>query len=148
MRSVRRLLPIGSVAAALAVGAVAVQGGAASSVRSCGSLTVGGEAAPTSSTGGGAACILGAFRSCTPATYRLASFGVDTIATSTFTVAKGPSGCTVTVSVTHRVVPRPPSGPTVGRCSAIVRARSDIVATGCRPATLSPTLSLTGRPRG
>jgi hypothetical protein len=145
-KSVRRLLTIGSLVAALAVAAGA-QGVAASPVRSCGSVTVGGAAVTTSSSGAGAACMLGAFRSCTPATYQLASFGVDTIATSTFMVAKGPNGCTVTVSVTHRVVPRPPSAPTVGRCGAIVRAGLDIVATGCRPAPLLPILSLTGRPR-
>jgi len=148
MRSVRRLLTIGSLAAALAVCAAAVQGASASPVRSCGSLAVGGEAVTTNSTGSGAACMLTAFRSCTPATYRLTSFGVDAIATSTFVVAKGPNGCIVTVSVTHRIVPRPPSGPTLGRCGAIVRAGPDIVATGCRPATLSPTLSLTGKPHG
>ena len=142
------MLAIGSLAAALAVGAAAAHGAGAAPVRSCGSLTVGGEAVTTSSKGGGAACMLQAFRSCVPATYRLSSFGVDTIATSTFTVAKSASGCVVTVSVTHRFVPRPPSGPTVGRCGAIVRAGSDIVATGCRPGTLSPTLSLTGKARG
>jgi hypothetical protein len=143
---VRLLLTIGSLAAALAVGAAAGQDAAAWPARSCGSLTVGGSAVPTSSPGSGAACMLKAFRTCTPATYRLGSFGVDTITTSTFVLAKSASGCAVTVSVTHRVVPRPPSGPTVGRCGAIVRSGSDIVATGCRPATLSPTLSLTGKP--
>jgi hypothetical protein len=142
---VRRLLTICSVASALAVGAAAAHGAAASPVRSCGSLAVGVGGVTTGSTGGGAACMLGAFRSCTPATYRLATFGVDTVATAIFTVAKGSSGCAVTVSVTHRVVPRPPSGPTVGRCAAIVRAGSDIVATGCRPEPLPPTLSLRGR---
>jgi hypothetical protein len=141
---VRALVTTCAVACALTVGAAAAQGVVASPMRSCGSLTVT-DALPTNSTGGGAACMLNAFRSCTPATYRLASFGVDTVATSTFTVAKGASGCAVTVSVTHRVVPRPPSGPTVGRCGAIVRAGSDIVATGCRPGTLLPTLSLTGK---
>jgi hypothetical protein len=145
---VRRLVTTGSLVAALAVGSAAAQAAASSAVRSCGSLTVGGEAVTTSSTGGGAACMLSAFRTCTPAAYRLASFGVDTITTSIFMVAKSRSGCTVTVSVTHRVAPHPPAGTTVGRCGAIVRAGTDIVATGCRPATLSPTLSLTGRARG
>ena len=38
--------------------------------------------------------------------------------------------------------------PTVGRCTAIVRAGSDIVAIGFRGGALTSTISLTGKPRG
>jgi hypothetical protein len=117
-------------------------------VRSCGSLTVGPTALRASSSGRGASCMLSAFRTCSPAVYQLSSFGVDTIGRSTFTIARRSGGCSVTVAVTFQIVPRPAKAPTVGRCTAIVHAGLDIVATGCHGSTLAATESLTGRHTG
>ena len=38
--------------------------------------------------------------------------------------------------------------PPVARCTAIVRAGSDIAPIGCRGGALTSTISLTGKPRG
>jgi hypothetical protein len=92
--------------------------------------------------------MLSAFRTCSPAVYQLSSFGVDTIGRSTFTIVRRSGGCSVTVAVTFQVVPQPAKAPKVGRCTAIVHAGSDIVATGCRGGALVATESLTGRNSG
>jgi hypothetical protein len=92
--------------------------------------------------------MLAAFRTCSPAVYRLSSFGVDTIGRSTYTIVKRSGGCNVTVAVTFQVVPQPAKAPLVGHCTRIVRSGSDIVASGCRGPNLAATESLTGRRTG
>ena len=136
--------------ACLAAAALAAVGACAATVaaRSCGSLTVGPTALKTSASGRGASCMLGAFRTCSPAVYELSSFGVDTIGRSTFTIVRRSGGCGVTVAVTFQVVPQPAKAPTLGSCKAIVRVGSDIVATGCHGSALAATESLTGRHTG
>jgi hypothetical protein len=138
------------LAACLSAATVTAAGASASTVpsRSCGSLTVGPTALGKGPSSRGASCMLSAFRSCAPAVYELSSFGVDTIGRSTFTIVKHAGGCTVTVSVTFQVVPQPAKPPTFGRCTAIVQAGSDILATGCHGAALAATESLTGRHTG
>ncbi len=134
----------------LTAAAVAAAGACAATAppRACGSLSVGPTAIKTAATGRGATCMLSAFRTCSPAVYRLSSFGVDTIGRSTFTIVKHAAGCTVTVAVTFQVVPQPPKAPLVGHCARIVRSGSDIVAAGCRGPNLAVTESLTGRRTG
>lgn len=143
MRGVALIAVVSAVAVATGTATVAT-----ASTRECGSLTVGPTALKTGSSGRGASCMLSAFRSCLPAAYELSSFGVDTVGRSTFTIARRSGGCSVTVAVTFQVVPRPAKPPTIGHCSAIVQAGSDIVATGCHGSGLAATESLTGRRTG
>jgi len=140
----RRALPL-----ILAVAASACAGHAAAApsgaVRSCGSLTVGPTALKTGSSGPGATCLLANFAHCLPATYSLSMFGVDTIRRSLFTIAPRAGACSVTVTQSFRVVPRPAKQSGQGTCAAIVRSRGDIVAKGCHGAGLASTMSLLGR---
>jgi len=142
-----RALAHTSIVAAAALAAVAVLAppARASTTKSCGSLTVAGTGTVTASSGGGAACLLAAFRSCTPATYDLSLFGVDTIARTHFAVLRHGNGCTVSVGQSLEVVPQKPRPGGTGRCTAIARRSSDIAATDCRGSGLAATISLTGR---
>ena len=142
----RRLLLVACLTAGALTGIGS--GASAAPARSCGGLTVGPTALRTGASGRGASCMLAAFRTCSPAVYELSSFGIDTIGRSTFTIVRRSGGCAVTVAVTFRVVPRPARPPSIGRCTAIVRAGTDIVATGCSGTALSATESLTGRHTG
>jgi hypothetical protein len=114
-------------------------------VKSCGSRTVAGTGTVTASSGGGPACLLAAYRACTPATYTLSLFGVDTIARTAFVVRKDGNGCTVAIGQSLTVVPQKPRPDGTGTCKAIASRSSDIVATGCRGTGLAATISLTGR---
>ena len=75
---------------------------------------------------------------CQAAEYTLSIFGVDTIRRRDFRIA----GCRVVIHETFRVVPQPPHATGAASCSAIVRVRDDIAATGCT-GTLGRTISLT-----
>jgi hypothetical protein len=130
--------------ALVAVLAVLALPSTAGASRSCGSLTVSGTGV-TAHTGGGAPCLLAAFRTCTPASYELSQFGVDTIARASFAVAKTNGRCEVTVSTTLTVVPQKPRASSGGSCAGLVRRGTDVVATGCHGTGLNATISLTGR---
>jgi hypothetical protein len=142
-KGMTRLLLLPAVAISVAVSASSAK--ATGSARSCGSRTVGPTVIVTATQRGGPPCLLAAFRTCGPAVYELASFGVDTIARLTFTVTRSVSGCYLAVSGSFEVVPQKarPSGS--GRCAAIVRRGSDIVATGCRGTGVTPVISLAGK---
>jgi hypothetical protein len=129
-----------AVLAALALPATAGAAG-----RSCGSLTVSGTGTVTAHAGGGAACFLAAFRNCTRASYELSRFGVDTIARTSFGIVKRDGRCQVTVATSLRVVPQKPRASGSGDCTGLSRRGTDVVATGCRGAGLTGTISLTGR---
>jgi hypothetical protein len=91
----------------------------------------------------GAECMLHAFQSgCTASTYMLSSFGVDTIATLEFTLARRNGACSINVTRSFHVVPQKPRVTGSGRCAAIRRSPAGIVATGCKGSGLSPTTSL------
>jgi hypothetical protein len=92
----------------------------------------------------GAGCMLRAYRNGCPATtYVLSSFGVDTVGTLQFQLARRNGVCTIGVTRSFRVVPQKPRVTASGRCAALRQAAVDIVATGCKGTGLSPTLSLT-----
>jgi hypothetical protein len=114
-------------------------------VKSCGSRTIAGTGTVTASSGGGPACLLAAYKACTPATYTLSLFGVDTIARTVFTVRRSGNSCMVAVGRSLTVVPQKPRPGGKGTCAAIARRSGDIVATGCHGTGLSATISLTGR---
>jgi hypothetical protein len=126
------------------VAAAGVAGGGA--VRSCGTLTVGPTAIRTGGAGAGAPCMLAAFARCVAARYRLSSFGIDTVATTSFSIARsGGGGCSVSVARTFQVVPQPPLPSGGGTCAAIASRAGDIAATGCRGSGLASIVSLTGK---
>jgi hypothetical protein len=130
------------VLVAFAALAVASPGGA-SGPQVCQARSVGPGALARGTTAG-AACLLRAYRNgCSPTTYELSSFGVDTIATLRFQLVHGSGGCTIDVSRSFRVVPQKPHVTAVGHCKALRRTAADIVATGCRGTGLSATTSLT-----
>jgi hypothetical protein len=133
-----RLAPL-AVLAALALPSTA------GATRSCGSLTVSGTGTVTARTGAGASCFLAAFRNCTPASYELSQFGVDTVARTSFGILHRSGRCEVTVGTSLRVVPQKPRPSGGGDCTGLVRRATDIVATGCRGTGLNSTISLTGR---
>jgi hypothetical protein len=121
----------------------AVASGAAHAARtSCGTYSIGPGAVRHGSTAG-ATCLLKAYRSCRPATYVLASFGVDTESTSAFHIVRVGPKCTVAVDATFRVVPQTPHR-FHGTCNRIRRLAGDFVAAGCT-GKLPATISLTGR---
>lgn len=130
------------VLVAFAALAVASPGGAAGP-QVCRARSVG-PGSLVRGTTAGANCLLRAYRNgCTPATYELSSFGVDTIATLRFQLVHGSRGCTIDVTRSFRVVPQKPHVTAVGHCKALRRTAADIVTTGCRGTGLSATISLT-----
>jgi hypothetical protein len=131
--------------ALLAALAVLALPSTARATRSCGSLTVSGAGTVTERTGVGATCFLAAFGTCTPASYELSRFGVDTIARTSFGILKTNGGCKVGVATTLTVVPQRPRASGQGTCSGLVRRGADIVATGCRGAGVNSLISLQGR---
>ncbi len=91
----------------------------------------------------GAECMLHAFQNgCAASTYTLSSFGVDTIATLEFTLARRNGACSISVTRTFHVVPQKPRVTGSGRCTAIRRGPAGIAATGCKGGGLSQTTSL------
>ena len=131
--------------ALLAVLATLALPSTAGAAQSCGSLTVSGTATVTAHTGRGAPCLLAAFRTCTPASYELSQFGVDTIARTSFGIQRKNGSCEVTVGTSLRVVPQKPRPSGSGDCTGLAHRGTDIVATGCRGTGLDSTISLTGR---
>ncbi len=92
----------------------------------------------------GAECLLRAYQhGCTPATYALSSFGVDTIATLQFTLVRRSGACAIAVTRSFRVVPQKPRVTAAGTCKSLRRTATDIVAAGCSGGGLSRTTSLT-----
>jgi hypothetical protein len=123
------------VLAAVAVGA------AHGATTSCGAYSIG-PGAVRHGNAAGATCMLREYRSCRPAMYVLAAFGVDTESTTAFRIVRLGGPCRVTVDATFRVVPQTPHR-YHGTCRRIQRLAGDIVVTGCG-GTLPATISLTG----
>ncbi|MBV8258200.1 MAG: hypothetical protein JO073_10335, partial [Actinobacteria bacterium] len=122
--------------------ALVVASGASAAPKSCGTLSVRAGNLRHGATNG-PACLLKAFKGCQVAAFTLSNFGVDTVATDTFTVAKAGSGCHVGVVGTFRVVPQTPRTLTA-TCRALKASGTDVVATGCTGGIPGP-ISLTGR---
>jgi hypothetical protein len=118
-----------------------VAGTAHATTRSCGTYSIGPGAVRHGSPAG-ATCLLSAYRSCRPATYTLASFGVDTESTAVFRIVRFGPACRVAVDATFRVVPQTPHR-FHATCRRVRRVAGDIEATGCTGG-LPPTISLTG----
>ncbi len=94
--------------------------------------------------GSGPECLLRAYDAhCRAASFRLSVFGVDTIATDTFTLAPESAGCRVLVRSVFKVVPNHSTLAT-GTCTRLLRVGSDIVAGGCRGQGLAAEISLDG----
>ena len=134
-----RLAPLALLAA------LALPSTAGATRPSCGSLTVSGTGTVTARSGAGAPCFLAAFRNCTPASYEVSQFGVDTITRTSFGILQRSGRCEVTVGTSLRVVPQKPHLSGGGECTGLARRGTDIVATGCRGTGLGSTVSLTGR---
>jgi hypothetical protein len=131
------------VLAAVLLFALATLGVARAQPRTCGTRSLG-PGAVTHVTGGGARCLLDAYRArCRPARYVLSLFGVDTIATRTFTVARAAGGCRVLVTVSFHIVPQPAHVTGHGFCRKLVTRGKAIVAEGCTGSGLTPAVSLT-----
>jgi hypothetical protein len=114
----------------------------ASAPRSCGTYSIGPGALRRGSPAG-ATCLLRAYTGCRPATFRLSSFGVDTIAKDVFRVVRvGGSACHVAVDASFEVVPQQPHL-LHATCMRVKRTTNDIVASGCT-GSLPATISLTG----
>jgi hypothetical protein len=131
---------------AAAAGALAVTAGASTpSILNCGSLTEGPTAlAPRS--GGGAACLLHAYRQqCRPAVYKLSAFGIDTIARDDFRLVTSSGRCRVRVTTSFTVVPQKPHPQGSGECSTLATRGTDVVASGCVGTGLPSSFSLTGK---
>jgi hypothetical protein len=139
-----RATALGAVAACVLGLAGLGTGGARGGQTACGSLSLG-PGSVHHSTGQGARCMLLAYQShCHPARYQVAVFGVDTVATRSFSVNARTGRCGIDVTTSFRVVPQPPRVTGLGRCRALRRTGSDVVAVGCRGGGLPATISLTG----
>ena len=115
--------------------------GASPTVRNCGTLTLGPTARQHGSTSG-SLCFFRAFtQRCTPATYSLMSFGVDTVAADTFALVRRGSQCRITVSISFRVVPERPQVHR-GRCTLLRREHNDVIALGCFGPEIPKTINL------
>lgn len=133
------------VLATVCVAALATLGVARAQVRTCGTRSLG-PGTVTHVTGGGARCLLDAYRAhCKPARFVLSVFGVDTIATRTFTVARAAAGCRVLVTLGFRIVPQPPHVAGHGFCRRLVTRGNAISAEDCTGSGLTPVISLTAR---
>jgi hypothetical protein len=127
---------LGTLAAARAAPATAVD---------CGLRSVG-PGALVRSVGPGPSCLLRAFEQrCRPASYRLSSFGVDTIGTDTFRTVRRAGACEVAVTIMFHLVPQPPKRTGSGYCRTLRRRGIDVVAGGCTGTGLPASLSLSGR---
>ena len=121
--------------------AAVATGAAHGATTSCGAYSIG-PGAVRHGNAAGAPCMLRAYRSCRPAMYVLAAFGVDTESTAAFRIVRIGSACRVSVDATFRVVPQSPHR-YHGTCRRLRRVSGDIAATGCG-GTLPATISLTG----
>jgi hypothetical protein len=132
-----------AVTAAVCLVALATLGVARAQPPTCGTRSFG-PGTVTHVTGGGARCLLDAYRAhCKPARYLLSVFGVDTIATRTFTLARQSAGCRILVSLGFHIVPQPVRVTGHGSCRKLVTRGSTIVAEGCTGTGLPSAVSLT-----
>ena len=130
---------------AVVLGAIVASAAAPAATVDCGSRSVG-PGALVRTVGPGASCLLRAFQQrCRPASYRLSSFGVDTIGTDTFRTVRRAGACEVAVAITFHLVPQPPRQTGSGYCKTLKRRGTDIVAGGCTGTGLPTSLSLSGR---
>ncbi len=103
---------------------------AATAVQNCGSLSVGPGAGRRGATAG-ARCLLHAYQlQCRSAVYVLSRFGVDTIASDRFRLARESGHCLVTVTVSFRIVPQPARTHT-GSCRTLALKSTHVVAGRC-----------------
>jgi hypothetical protein len=128
--------------ASVLLAGVVVAAGSAAAPRDCGAYSIGPGALRHGSTSG-ATCLLRAYRTCHPATFRLSTFGVDTIARDVFRVVRTGVVCRVAVTASFEVVPQQAHHFRAG-CRRVRRLGAGIVVTGCS-GTLPGTISLTGR---
>ncbi len=141
MRSLGLILALALAAPAAAAGsALSSPAGA----PSCGTYR-GGPAGLGHGAVGGPECLLDAYRAhCRAAGYRLSIFGVDTSAVYDFRLVDRGGRCTIAVTSTFRVFPRPARAPIAGVCSSLARRGGGVVARGCTGKDLASTISLTG----
>ena len=134
---------IGFVIAGTALAAHA----APASTLNCGSRSVG-PGALIRKNGDGPTCLLRAFQlHGRPATYRLSSFGIDTVATDTFRTVRRGGVCQAAVAISFRVIPQTARLTGSGHCRALKQVGVDVVAGNCTGSGLPASVSVrTGRP--
>ena len=127
--------------ALIAAAAVLASGANAAAPQQCAARTIGPGSLHKGGTVG-ATCLLAAYRDgCRRATYRLSSYGVDTIAVETFTTHPlGGGRCGVVVVHSFRVVPQQPRVLSRHTCTRLRKTTTDVLADRCTPAA---TVSLT-----
>ena len=142
----RTRIPLLAAIVVAVAAAPALSAAAAPPLLRCAPATVR-AGAPSPAGRGGASCLLRAYRQhCRAAAYELSTFGVDTIARDTFSVASVKGRCRVEVATSFTVVPQKPRPGGSGECITLAVRGADIVATGCTVGGLSRSVSLiTGR---
>jgi hypothetical protein len=138
----RRAFAAAAVLAALLAAGSASAGRAAA--PTCGSYSVG-PGAHTAGSVKNARCLLNQFTRCRSATYRLSTFGVDTIAVDDFSVSNADGHCFVSVQTSFRVVPQQAKPGATAFCASLKARGADVVAVNCTGGTLPKTISLTGK---
>jgi hypothetical protein len=139
--------------ACLVVGAVAIAalvapraGRAAPAIENCGSLSLGPGGVERGGTSG-ARCLLHAYQQhCRPAVYVLALFGVDTIATDRFRLARDNGRCRIDVTISFRVVPQP-ARQHAGVCRTLALKSAHVVAGRCSGASIPASIVLDPKPQ-
>lgn len=141
LRSMRIALLGAFLAAALVLPLPAI--GRSTSSPSCGVRHAGPDV-PAGATDAGALCLLRAFEGgCRSASYQLSLFGIDTIASDTFSLHSRAGRCSVGVVASFEVVPSH-KRVSSGLCTTLQRHAGDIVAAGCTGVGLPHQISLTG----
>jgi hypothetical protein len=118
------------VAAAIAATTRSALGNASSAIQNCGTLSLdpGGDERGAAT---GATCLLHAYQQgCRPAVYVLSRFGIDTIATDRFRLARDNGRCSVDVAISFRVVPQPAQTHN-GVCRSLALKSGHVVAGRC-----------------
>jgi hypothetical protein len=105
-------------------------GNASPAIQNCGTLSLG-PGGDERGTAAGAKCLLHAYQqSCRPAVYVLSRFGIDTIATDRFRLARDNGRCSVDVATSVRVVPQP-AQTHGGLCRSLALKAGYVVAGRC-----------------
>jgi hypothetical protein len=132
-------------ASTIVAGVAALPGHATPAVLNCGSLSLG----PGNTERGavtGARCLLRAYgQHCEPAVYALSLFGVDTIATDHFRLARESGRCLIEVTMSFRIVPQPARQHS-GVCRTLALKSRQVVAGRCTGASIPASIVLDPKP--
>ena len=136
------VLAASAVAAALA----SAPGRATPAIQNCGSLSVG-PGGTERGASAGARCLLQAYlEHCQPAVYTISLFGIDTVATDRFRLARDNGRCLVKVTISFRVVPQP-ARQHLGLCRTLALKSRHVVAGRCTGESIPASIVLDPQPR-